>query len=641
MAKQYVTQEVYDAAKNALNKKSAYEWGEANGDPNFKAYAQEANPYYEVLKSNDIDTYNMLKYNNFSQANDIFKDYAVARDAKTITNDIIAKKFGYESAKAKNPGADLSEYDATALYEELNAVDPSMATMLGSMSYQQAVDWQNGKMPEIKTPDAAVNAAAPATGTEAQTPPKKDTNQLLGAINNYQYVIETSKDPTRVAEAQKGLEGLYTELAELDPSLAARVKNMGYNDTYNFIKNGASAIEQPTEPTVTGKDLAVDTHGQLSTAGATIQDNINKMYFDPNYGKDVMNMFNLYGNTEGMQALANGAAANGGNFDSFAEYNKNNTNLAYQIAGQNAVQKMREGYADSSTKLFDTWGNQINTSAANLMDYDYNDKALESGERVAMEELASNERIESRKDATNRYEIDVNGKIALSQHNVDIVVAQIDADARKYGWDTEEKIARIQQLAKQYEWDAETAIALSGYASEEKIAQVNADAAKHVAETEAASAEKIAAMQQTTPSGTGSADGSRGSFVGGVQIPLGAGSASGDTSGGTSGGKVPKGDTAETPPAVGGGRPKGDSPEAVKPAEGDGDDAAPLSESEYEEKYTYHVKYPMPDAHEPGIGEAIIVNIGELVKKGKIKEAYELAAQYGFTYKQAQDMIGQ
>lgn len=573
MAKQYVTQEAYDKMKDLVSAKNEYEYLTSVGATDeAKKYSENAKPMYNFLLDYDKNIANNFSGMNSVQAKEYFDNFAVARDEKSILGDISLGKYGWANSKTDD---DKNKFQTNTVqyYEELASVNPQLADIVKGWDYNQLNSYiTTGKMPDIKTPDSAVAAnggmapvaKTPVDSPEPQTPPKKDTNQLLGSINNYQYVIETSKDPSRIEEAKAGLEGLYMELAELDPSLAARVKNMGYNDTYAYIKNGASAIEQPTEPTVTGKDLAVDTHGQLSTAGATIQDNINKMYFDPNYGKDVMNMFNLYGNTEGMQALANGAAANGGNFDSFAEYNKNNTNLAYQIAGQNAVQKMREGYADSSTKLFDTWGNQINTSAANLMDYDYNDKALESGERVAMEELASNERIETMKDATNRYEIDAEGKIALSQHNVDIAVAQIEADAQKYGWDTEEKIARIQQLSEKYGWDADTAIALAGYASDEKIAQVNADAAKHVAETEAASAEKIAAMQQATPSGTGSADGSRGSFAGGVQIPLGAGSASGDTSGG----KVPKGDTAETPPAVGGGRNGDDGADGVEPAGG-------------------------------------------------------------------------
>lgn len=299
MAKQYVTQEVYDAAKNVLNKKSAYEWGEANGDPNFKAYAQEANPYYEVLKSNDIDTYNMLKYNNFSQANDIFKDYAVARDAKTITNDIIAKKFGYENTKAMNPSADLSEYDATDLYSELNAVDPGAATLLKNMNYNQAVAWQNGgTMPTL------------------------------------------SQTSTNIAEH-----------APVKPMTGAEAGARGFN--------------------------------LIGNSGNTILSNIDKMYFDSDYGKDVIDMFNMYGNTEGAQELAKGAAANGGNYDSFANFNRHNTNLAYMLAGQNAVQNMRRGYAEDATKFLDTWGNQLTGSASNIADYEYKDKALASDERIA------------------------------------------------------------------------------------------------------------------------------------------------------------------------------------------------------------------------------------------------------------------
>jgi DNA polymerase/3'-5' exonuclease PolX len=65
-----------------------------------------------------------------------------------------------------------------------------------------------------------------------------------------------------------------------------------------------------------------------------------------------------------------------------------------------------------------------------------------------------------------------------------------------------------------------------------------------------------------------------------------------------------------------------------------------MSESEYEALYNYYVKNPMPDAYEPGIGETIPATIGVLVKNGRIKEAYELAAQYGYDYELAKQMIG-
>lgn len=337
MAKQYVTQEVYDAAKNVLNKKSAYEWGEANGDPNFKVYEEEAVPYYEVLKSNDSDTYNMLKHNNFSQANDIFKNYAVARDEKNILNDIGLGKYGWANAKTDD---DKNKFQANTaqFYDELAFVNPQLADIVKGWDYNQLNSYiTTGKMPEIKTPEVATeNAfAKPMTGAEAGT--------------------------------------------------------RGFN--------------------------------LIGDSGNTILSNIDKMYFDGNFGKDVADMFNMYGNTEGAKELAKNAAANGGNFDSFADYNRHNTNLAYMLAGQNAVQNMRRGYAEDATSFLDAWGNQLTDSASNIADYEYKDKALASDEKVDMAQ-----------DATDRMQIASDERIAQMSADAKKAVAQIEADAESKGY---------------------------------------------------------------------------------------------------------------------------------------------------------------------------------------------------------------
>ena len=367
MAKNWVSQEVYDAMIGLAGNKNEYEYNDSIGNVSKRdRYGQLATDNYDIIGAYSPDLRKTLKNSNAQQTRDLIKEYGVARDAKTISNEIIAKKFGYEKAKANNPGADLSEYDATDLYDELSAVDPSMATMLGSMSYQQAVDWQNGKMPEIKTPEA----------------PKRTIWDVANDIVGFKKGYEGSYDagnPEYWREHNKA-QDYYTELEGMGPegkALASYLRGSNAANAEAYIAEHA-----PVKP-MTGAEAGARGFNLIGNSGNTILSNIEKMYFDSDYGKDVIDMFNMYGNTEGAQELAKGAAANGGNYDSFANYNRHNTNLAYMLAGQNAVQNMRRGYAEDATKFLDTWGNQLTGSASNIADYEYKDKALASDERIA------------------------------------------------------------------------------------------------------------------------------------------------------------------------------------------------------------------------------------------------------------------
>lgn len=373
MAKNWVSQEVYDAMIGLAGNKNEYEYNDSIGNVSERdRHGQLATDNYDIIGAYSPDLRKTLKNSNAQQTRDLIKEYGVARDAKTISNDIIAKKFGYESAKAKNPGADLSEYDATALYDELYAVDPSMATMLGSMSYQQAVDWQNGKMPEIKTPEVPKEPEAPKRTIWDVA------NDIVGFKKGYEGSYDAG-NPEYWREHNKA-QDYYTELEGMGhegKALASYLRGSNAANAEAYIAEHA-----PVKP-MTGAEADTRGFNLIGNSGNTILSNIEKMYFDSDYGKDVIDMFNMYGNTEGAKELAKGAAANGGNFDSFANYNRHNTNLAYMLAGQNAVQNMRRGYAEDATKFLDTWGNQLTGSASNIADYEYKDKALASDERIA------------------------------------------------------------------------------------------------------------------------------------------------------------------------------------------------------------------------------------------------------------------
>ena len=162
----------------------------------------------------------------------------------------------------------------------------------------------------------------------------------------------------------------------------------------------------------------------------------------------------------GNQAAAGAAAANGGNLDSFAEYNKNATNLGYKLAGENAIENMRRGYADSSTKFFDTWGSKLNENAKNLGDYEYTNKALESNEKLAKITAESNERI---------AEITAKG---------DLDVAKLNASIQQYLGELDFQIRSGQINMEGYIAGLNYAAQIAGFDKDKFIAELESDAAK-------------------------------------------------------------------------------------------------------------------------------------------------------------------
>lgn len=366
MAKYYVPKEVYDSMTGVASNKNEYEYQKSEYDKTggqigagYQKFSEQAAPQYDVINAYSPELAANIKNMNAAQTRDLLKEYGVARDASVISNDIIAKKFGYENTKAKNPGADLSGYDASALYDELNAVDPSMATMLRNMSYQQAVDWKNGVMPSV-----------------------------------------------------------------------------------NGQNGGTPVVHNPT-------DVHLDTHRTLNKHGDNIYGDVRSMYFDGSYGQNVRDVFSAYGDAKGNQAAANAASENGGNFDSFSDYNKKATDLSYKIAGENAIQRMREGYGNWGNDFIKALGGELNTNAANFSDYDYKKDALAAEERMNDKTLESN----------------LEGIKHTNLTNYDI--AQLEADAQKYGYDVKKVIA-----------DINAEISREGYISQEKIAEIQAKAKK-------------------------------------------------------------------------------------------------------------------------------------------------------------------
>jgi hypothetical protein len=586
MAKNWVSQEVYDAMKGLASDKNEYEYNDSIGNVSERdKHGQRATDKYDIIGAYSPDLRKTLKNSNAQQTRDLIKEYGVARDAKTISNEIIAKKFGYEKAKATNPGADLSEYDATALYDELSAVDPSMATMLGSMSYQQAVDWQNGKMPEIKTPEVPKEPEAPKRTMWDVA------NDIVGFKKGYEGSYDAG-NPEYWRE-HNNAQDYYTELESMGPegeALASYLRGSNAANAEAYIAEHA-----PVKP-MTGAEAGARGFNLIGNSGNTILSNIDKMYFDGNFGKDVADMFNMYGNTEGAKELAKNAAANGGNFDSFADYNRHNTNLAYMLAGQNAVQNMRRGYAEDATKFLDTWGNQLTGSASNIADYEYKDKALASDEKVAMAQ-----------DATNREQIASDERIAQMSADTQKAVAQIEADAASKGYSAE-TINTIISGVTDLILNGKSYAALQGFLDQYGIKLPE---------------QPVTTTDTVVPSGLGGL--TKGGLAGliGETVTI----KTNDTSKGT--------DTAKPVTT----KPVDTKPVDTKPAATEDGDVTGMTEAEYNKLAKDYEETVDRNKEDPNWKSYLISGIKSHVDNKNIDGAYDVALQYGLTYDDATKLI--
>lgn len=514
MAKYYVPKEVYDSMTGVASNKNEYEYqeGEYNRTggqigAGYQKFSEQAAPQYDVINAYSPELAANIKNMNAAQTRDFIKDYSVARDSDTILKDIGNVKYGYETTKAK--GGDYKPYEeqAYSLYEELNAVDPSLGAMVKNMNYAQLNDYLNGKNPEV-----------PVASQRTEYDVAKD---ILGF--KYGYEGGMKHGVADFVDNHYQAQPYYEELAKLNPSMAAAVKGMNASELANYLET-----IKPKEP-VDATGMYNAAYNDVSSYGKTFQNNLNTMYFDETYGQGVKDNFNRYGSAKGNQAAANAASANGGNLDSFADYNKNLTDMSYRIAGENAVQRMREGYANSATDFLNVWGNQLMGNAKNFGDYEYNNKALESNERIAKAQNDKDIYAIDKGYGAEVYGYDTQRVIAKAQNETDITlagmsnetqiaVANIQAEAEKHGWNSQERIAATEAATSKYiaELDAKLrageidlqkyiaelqhAAQLYGFDTDKYIAEVQAEAEKVGYNTQA----YVARMNQTKKTETAS-----------------------------------------------------------------------------------------------------------------------------------------
>lgn len=574
MAKYYVPKEVYDSMTGVASNKNEYEYQKSEYDrtggqigAGYQKFSEQATPQYDVINAYSPELAANIKNMNAAQTRDFIKDYSAARNPKDIVKDIGKIKFGYETTKAN--GGDYKPYESQAfsLYEELNAVDPSLGAMVKNMNYNQINDYLNGKNPEV-----------PVASQRTAYDVAKD---ILGFKQGYEGGMKHGV--ADFVDNHYQAQPYYDELAKLDPAMAAAVKGMNASELANYLET-----IKPKEPMdATGMYNAAFT--DVSSSGNQFQNNLNTMYFDESYGQGVRDNFNRYGSAKGNQAAANAASANGGNFDSFADYNKNLTDMSYRIAGENAVQRMREGYANDYTNFLNVWGNQLIGNAKNFGDYEYNNKQLESNERIAKE-----------------------------QNDKDIYAIDKGYAAEVYGYNTNKEIAGMNNTS------AETIENIRAQAQKD-VAKMNADSANHEVDMNAATQKYVAGLNYLLGTGQITSD----QYI--AELNYGATIYGFDTDKYIAGVQAGKKGTSTSQTA---GKTKPDENANVVPQSEDGDDSQKSSEQKNKEYTWSDIEGDIAEWIRTGTRskeDAVVYWLKELVANGQYELADKLIETYGVT----------
>lgn len=323
---------------------------------------------------------------------------------------ILGYKWSYENGQSKNTTDFTLNYDyAQPYYEALKGMDPSLANAVQGMNYAQLNDYINtGNLPAIAQP-AVPAPVKPRTIWDVAT-------DIVGYKQGYEGgkaagITGYANNEALAADYYNELEGMGAE----GKALAAYLRGSNADEAEAYI-----AKNRPV-PQMTPSEMFSGNNDAFKDYGNVYQNDMHTMYFDPKYGSWVSDYFMTYGNAKGAQAEAGAAAENGGNLDSYARFNKDATNLGYAIAGQDAIQKMRGGYAKGSTDFFNSWSGALNDSARDFSEYEYNNN-----------ELAANERVATSEHDVRRYEADQDLKGTEAQANADIYGYDKAAEAEKY-----------------------------------------------------------------------------------------------------------------------------------------------------------------------------------------------------------------
>lgn len=191
--------------------------------------------------------------------------------------------------------------------------------------------------------------------------------------------------------------------------------------------------------------------------------NINDNPYESEVGKSILSRYQYQGETASDNAVASGGASNGGNIDSYAAANANRQQLAFTVAGDQAVQNYRNNvltnarnflndmgsYLQNQEKGMQTTAGMKQTEEQRVFDNSETSKNNDVSRKKTISEVtgyAPNEWV----DANNEF-LDDNGNLKAEYENLDF--SAIMANAKKNG-DTElynqASVARAKKIFGNY-----------------------------------------------------------------------------------------------------------------------------------------------------------------------------------------------
>ena len=205
------------------------------------------------------------------------------------------------------------------------------------------------------------------------------------AFNAYDAAKMITEYKTRWHEFDKeGDKKKAQEYAELAKNYYKQLEENGYKYVADTLHNtndvGAKAFLETFKKNTT-PDSSMPEAKDITTADGMIDDtysiqrtnmgdmknkydylenyNYNYNPYESDEGKAILSRYQYQGKTESDNAVAEGGASNGGNIDSYAAANANRQQLAYTIAGDQAVQNYRNNIISNARNILGDMGTYL------------------------------------------------------------------------------------------------------------------------------------------------------------------------------------------------------------------------------------------------------------------------------------------
>ena len=433
MAIRYVTQDVYDQIADLTKQKGINAAATVKGDT---ATADQAHAAADASR-------NWLTSYGYGDIVDDFahKDYTGAK--ATLANYAVAPATGSGSSAGGTTSGGTTgngNYSVGSSSPMAKASKTAAGIIKGMLGGKSSVDGTTSGNNNVTAP-AASGSTVPATvnnggiapgagalagaydiGSDAKTALKQRT----AASAEYDRRKAAGQDPSGLATATQDY--IVGNMSDADRAVT---DHMDAEGKQRYID--AVYIDSPTE-TFDRNNKAMRSEGQTS------MDFYRGMY-DPSYGQNIRDYYNVYGQAVGTQAAQGTAAENGGNLDSFSQYNRAVTDLSYRNAAQRAIQAERDGYAQGWATMYTPWASSLNQGATAYGDYVNTANKLIADYDIALKQIESGERQANVAAELQKYGYDQQAAAQMAQLEADQAKAELEAAIQREQIKSNEAIA--------------------------------------------------------------------------------------------------------------------------------------------------------------------------------------------------------